>query len=173
MYSVDFIERMKRITDSLDSSHILYYSDIRYYSDESHEYTTGEGTLDTYFYFEDIDYILGYLKENYQKRKGLYKVSWLGIPVGIAVGYDNMKKFISDIKADIRSSEEWTYDERKFDIEKEKTKLSDLKFYGKDESEIATQERYIAHLEEELKNFLKQLEENFKDKELLKIEKIR
>lgn len=167
MYSVDFIERMEWITDSLDSSGMLFYDE------DSHEYTTGEGTLDTCFYFEDIAYILGYLKENYQKRKGLYKVSWLGNPVGLAVGYDNLKELVSYLKADIRSMEECRYNDQKFNIEKEKTKLSNMKFYGADDSKIAGKKNLIAHLEEELKNFWKQVEEDFKDKTLFNIERIR
>lgn len=167
MYSKDFIERMGWITDSLDSVGMLFYEV------DSHDYYTGGCCLDTCSYNEDIDYILGYLKENYQKRKGLYKVSWLGNPVGLAVGYDNLKELVSDLKADIRSMEECRYHDRKFDIEKEKIKLFDMKFFGADDSKIAHQKGWIAHLEEELKKFWKQLEENFKDNELLKIERIR
>ena len=167
MYSKDFIERMEWIIDSLDSSGMLFYDE------DNHEYHTEECCYNTCFFEEEIDYILGYLKENYQKRKGLYKVSWLGNPVGLAVGYDNLKELVSYIKEGIRSMEEGTYNQKKFDIEKEKSKLFNLRFYGADENKIAGQKRYIAHLEEELKNFWKQLEEEFKDKELLKIEKIR
>lgn len=167
MYSKDFIERMGWITDSLDSVGMLFYEV------DSHDYYTGGCCLDTCSYNEDIDYILGYLKENYQKRKGLYKISWLGNPVGLAVGYANSKELIKDIKDNIRSMEECTYNDHKVEIEKEKTKLFNMKFYGEDTSKIAAQENWITHLEEELKNFWKQLEEEFKDKELLKIEKIR
>ena len=167
MYSVDFIERMEWITDELDTCGMLFYEE------DSHEYHTEECCYNTCFYEEDIDYILGYLKENYQKKKGLYKVSWLGNPVGLAVGYDNLKELVSDLKADIRSMEECRYHDRKFDIEKEKIKLFDMKFFGADDSKIAHQKGWIAHLEEELKKFWKQLEENFKDNELLKIERIR
>lgn len=167
MYSKDFIERMGWITDSLDSVGMLFYEV------DSHDYYTGGCCLDTCSYNEDIDYILGYLKENYQKRKGLYKISWLGNPVGLAVGYANSKELIKDIKDNIRSMEECTYNDHKVEIEKEKTKLFNMKFYGEDTSKIAAQENWITHLEEEIKNFWKQLAEEFKDKELLKIEKIR
>lgn len=167
MYSVDFIERMEWITDSLDSSGMLFYDE------DCHEYHTEECCYNTCFFEEEIDYILGYLKENYQKRKGLYKVSWLGNPVGLAVGYDNLKELVSYLKADIRSMEECRYNDQKFNIEKEKTKLSNMKFYGADDSKIAGKKNLIAHLEEELKNFWKQVEEDFKDKTLFNIERIR
>ena len=141
MYSVDFIERMEWITDSLDSSGMLFYDE------DCHEYHTEECCYNTCFFEEEIDYILGYLKENYQKRKGLYKVSWLGNPVGLAVGYDNLKELVSYLKADIRSMEECRYNDQKFNIEKEKTKLSNMKFYGADYSKIAGKKNLIAHLE--------------------------
>ena len=167
MYSVDFIERMEWITDSLESNGMLFY-DV-----DNHEYTTREGTLDTCLFYEDLDYILGYLKDNFQKRKGLYKVSWLCEPVGIAVGSDGLKELIRDLKESIRSMEEGTYNDYKFDIKKEKQKLFSMKYYGEDEGRIIGQEDYIAHLEEDLKNFWKRLEEDFKDKDMLKIERIR
>lgn len=167
MYSVDFIERMKWIEDNLDSDGMLFY-DV-----DSHEYQTMKSCLDTCSFEEDIDYILGYLKENYQKKKGLYKIRWCGVVLGIAVGFENMRDFLKKLKKIIRSMEESTYNDYEFDIKKEKDKLFTMKFYGADESEIAAQERWIAHLEKRLNNFWKQLEDNFKDKTLLNIKRVR
>ena len=84
-----------------------------------------------------------------------------------------MRDFLKKLKKIIRSMEESTYNDYEFDIKKEKDKLFTMKFYAADESEIAAQERWIAHLEKRLNNFWKQLEDNFKDKTLLNIKRVR
>lgn len=71
------------------------------YNKSAHEFNAVEVT-DCCVFYEDIDYILDYLKETYEMRKGIYKFTWLGETVGIAVGYDNSKEFYKYLKEEYK-----------------------------------------------------------------------
>ncbi len=96
MYSENFItEADYFIKGHLDNAGMILYNEF------AHEFNAVEVT-DCCMFFEDIDYILNYLKETYEKRKGIYKFTWLDEAVGIAVGYDNSKKFYKYLKEEYK-----------------------------------------------------------------------
>lgn len=126
----------------------------------------------TYFYFdEDLDFILAYLLDHYRTRKNLYKVTYLDdYDGGIAVGYQKAKELVEEIKINEFSREEYTKQRRKYDLFNEREKLGVMKWANSSDSTIRKQQEWIEHLEEELKNFDKNLELTLK--EYTKIEKI-
>ena len=63
-YSKDFLSKIRDVECQLEKSGVIRYDD------DTQEFN------DTFFFEEDIDYILSYLKDNFQKRKCLYKVNW-------------------------------------------------------------------------------------------------
>ena len=120
---------------------------------------------------EDFDYVIAYLREHYKTRKSIYKVSYLDdYDGGIAVGYKNVKELVKAIKENEFSREEWNKQKRRFDLLKEQETLGVMKWANSSEANIRRQEEWIEHLEEELKNFDKNLELTLK--EYTKIEKI-
>lgn len=95
-YKKDFTDTADYfIKGHLDNAGMILYNEY------SHEYNAME-VSDCCMFYEDIDYILGYLKETYEKRKGIYKLTWLGEAVGIAVGYDNSKEFYKYLKEEYK-----------------------------------------------------------------------
>ena len=89
---------------------------------------------------------------------------------GIAVGYKNVKELVKAIKENEFSREAWNKQKRRFDLLKEQETLGVMKWANSSEANIRRQEEWIEHLEEELKNFDKNLELTLK--EYTKIEKI-
>lgn len=125
-----------------------------------------------YVYFdEDFDFVVAYIREHYNTRKSIYKVSYLDdYDGGIAVGYKNVKELVKAIKENEFSREEWNKQKRRFDLLKEQEKLSVMKWANSSEASIRRQEEWIEHLEEALRKFDKNLE--FTLKEYTKIEKL-
>lgn len=155
MYNKDFIERMEWIEDNLDKDGMLLYSE------DSHDYYT-IGYSDTCFFEEDIDYILDYLKETFQKRKGLYKIIWFDNTVGIVVGAKNVKEFIINLRESCREDDEGNFEALTHQIEREKKNLIDMYIRREEDSLITKQERYIKELVEQQKDYWKVCENDFK-----------
>lgn len=126
----------------------------------------------TEFHFdEEFDDILACVRSHYRTRKNLYKVTYLDdYNGGIAVGYKKAKELIEAIKEAEFSREAWNKQKRRFDLLKEQETLGVMKWAKSSETNIRRQEEWIQHLEEELKNFDKNLELTLK--EYTKIEKI-
>ncbi len=124
------------------------------------------------FYFdEDFDDILTYVRNHYKTRKNIYRVTYLDdYDGGIAVGYQKAKELAEGIKINEFSREEYTKQRRKYDLLNEQEKLGVMKWANSSDSTIRKQQEWIEHLEEELKNFDKNLELTLK--EYTKIEKI-
>ena len=111
------------------------------------------------------------MRSHYRTRKNLYKVTYLDdYNGGIAVGYKKAKKLIEAIKEAEFSREAWNKQKRRFDLLKEQETPGVMKWAKSSETNIRRQEEWIQHLEEELKNFDKNLELTLK--EYTKIEKI-
>ena len=138
-------------------------------------YNFDEGCFSIYNQYvnidEDLDYVIAYLREHYKTRKSIYKVSYLDdYDGGIAVGYKNVKELVKAIKENEFSREAWNKQKRRFDLLKEQETLGVMKWANSSEANIRRQEEWIEHLEEELKNFDKNLELTLK--ECTTIEKI-
>ena len=120
---------------------------------------------------EDFDAILSCVRNHYRTRKNLYKVTYLdNYDGGIAVGYQKAKELAEEIKINEFSREEYTKQRRKYDLLNAKETLGVMKWANSSDSTICKQKEWIQHLEEELKNFDKNLE--FSLKGYTKIEKI-
>lgn len=155
MYSKDFIDRMEWIEDILEREGMLFYSE------DSHDYYTSTFT-DTCFFEEDIDYILDYLKETFQKRKGLYKIIWFDSTVGVVVGSKNVEKFKKIIRESRREEDESEFVALTNQIEKEKKELRDMYVRHEKDALITRQERCIKELETAKKYYWEACENDFK-----------
>lgn len=120
---------------------------------------------------EDFDAILSCVRNHYRTRKNLYKVTYLdNYDGGIAVGYQKAKELTEEIKTAVLGKEEYTKEQRKFDLLNAKETLGVMKWANSSDNTIRKQKEWIQQLEEELKNFDKNLELSLK--EYTKIEKI-
>lgn len=124
------------------------------------------------FYFnEDFDDILVCVRNHYKTSKNIYKVTFLEDYVGcIAVGYQNAKKLAEEIKNVEFSREEYAKQQLILDLFNAQETLGVMKWASSSISTIREQEELVEHLEEELKNFDKNLERILK--EHTKIEKL-
>lgn len=126
----------------------------------------------TEFHFdEEFDDILACVRSHYRTRKNIYKVTYLDTyDGGIAVGYQKAKELAEEIKISEFSREEYTKQRCKYDLLTAQETLGVMKWANSSDSTIRKQQEWIEHLEEELKNFDKNLELTLK--EYTKIEKI-
>lgn len=124
------------------------------------------------FYFdEEFDDILARVRSHYRTRKNLYKVTYLDdYDGGIAVGYQKAKELAECIKINEFSREEYTKQRRKFELFNAQETLGVMNWANSSDSTIRKHKEWIEHLEEELKNFDKNLELTLK--EYTKIEKL-
>lgn len=160
--SKEFFDEIIRLLAFLNKYGMLFYN-----SDEGCFYIKN-----LYFYFdEDYEFVINFMLDHYKGTKNIYRVSYLdNYDGGIAVGYKKAKELVEAIKENEFSREEWNKQKRRFDLLKEQEKLGVMKWANSSEANIRRQEEWIEHLEEELKNFDKNLELTLK--ECTTIEKI-
>lgn len=158
-YSKNFLSKIKEVECQLEKSGVIRYDD------DTQEFN------DTFFFEEDIDYILDYFKDNFQKRKCLYKVNWNFETLGIAVGTDKLKEFVNDWKKRFMADCEFDYYGIDIEIKEAFEELSQMYERGASQDDKFLQENKICRLKEDKKSYWKNIEEEYKT--LLEIVKIR
>ena len=158
-YSKDFLSKIRDVECQLEKSGVICYDD------DTQEFN------DTFFFEEDIDYILSYLKDNFQKRKCLYKVNWNFETLGIVVGKNKLFEFVNDWKKRFMADCEFDYYGIDADIKEASKELSQMYDRGASQDEKYLQEIRIDKLKEDKKNYWNNMAAEFKS--LLETVKIR